>query len=62
MTELTDRERVLDLTCDYAYIRGFFRGRISLIRGLLKEGCGTRSIKECDDALEWLDKLEQEKD
>ena len=58
MTETTDQEKILDLTCNYAYIRGIFRGRLQMIKALAEAGCASRVEKECGDALEWLDKLE----
>ena len=55
---MEDRERVLELICDYAYIRGFFRGRIQMIKALLEVGCKTQPIRDCDSAIKWLDELE----
>ena len=57
---MEDREKVLELTCDYAYIRGFFRGRIQMIKAMIDAGCKTQAGRDCDSALEWLYKLEEQ--
>ena len=55
-----DREKVLELTCKYEYIGGFFRGRIQMIKARIDAGCKTQAGRDCDSALEWLDKLDDE--
>ena len=55
---MTDQDKILSLTGDYAYIRAFFRGRIQMIKAMVEAGCVTQARKDCDTALEWLDKLE----